>query len=89
MGKREGKGRRRKDRRGKKRKKGLDVSGCVKCHFENVSKDKGREEAAQMRLRQGGEEESDGQSSRTLMNGAETETSPFECVQLDLFVSHI
>lgn len=54
-----------------------------------MSKDKGREEAAQMRLRQGGEEESDGQSSRTLMNGAETETSPFECVQLDLFVSHI
>lgn len=65
----------------------MDVSECVKCHFENANKDKGREEAAQMR--RGGEEESDGQPSQASTVGAEAETSPIECVHLDLFVLHI
>lgn len=87
MGKKRGEREERKRQKGKEEREGLDVSECVRCHFENANKDKGREQAAQKR--QGGEEESDGQPSRASAVGAEAETSPFECVHLDLFVLHI
>lgn len=87
MGKREGKGRRGKDRRVKKRERAWMFQSVLNA----ILKMRIRIRAGSRRHRRGGVERRNQMVSpqRASAVGAEAETSPIECVHLDLFVLHI